>query len=92
MSAQSMKRTLLFLLFLLSGVILGTLLTHLASQVSWLGWLCWGDSFSVGYPNPFVIDLAVLKLQFGFLIEVNVAKLICIILSIVLYANICKRV
>ena len=92
MSDTTMKRTLLFLLFLLAGVISGSLLSELATQVSFLNWLCWGDSFSVGYPNPFVIDLAVFKLQFGFIIEVNIAKLICIILSIVLYAHVAKRV
>lgn len=89
---NELKKTLLFLLFLLSGIILGTIITNLVQDVSFLNWLCWGDSIGVGYPNPVSIDLAILKLNFGFVLEVNIAKLLCIIGSILLYAKVARKI
>ena len=45
---NELKKTLLFLLFLLSGIILGTIITNLAQDVTFLKWLCWGDAIGVG--------------------------------------------
>lgn len=87
-----LKRTLLFLLFLLAGIILGTIVTNLAQEVSFLKWLCWGDAIGIGYPNPVSIDLAIVKLSFGFVLEVNLAKLICIIGSILIYAKVARKI
>ncbi len=89
---DELKKTLLFLLFLLSGIILGTIITNLAQDVSFLKWLCWGDSIGVGYPNPVSIDLAIVKLNFGFVLEVNIAKLLCIISSILIYAKVARKI
>ena len=36
-----MKRTLIFLLFLMAGLIMGAVLTRVAQQTSFLSWLCW---------------------------------------------------
>ena len=38
------------------------------------------------------IDLAVLKLNFGFTLEANIAKLLCIITSILIYAGVARKV
>ena len=79
------KKTLVFILFLLTGVILGTLLTELVSKVSFLSWLGIGREIGVGYPTPISIDLAVVKLSFGFSVDINIVKMLCIILCLWLY-------
>lgn len=73
-----MKKTLICALFLLAGVVMGTVLTEVASRVSLLHWLCWGDSIGFGWPEPATLDLSVLKISFGVTMQMNVAKLICI--------------
>ena len=89
MKKGELNRTLLFLLFLLSGIILGTILTNVAQNVPFLNWLCWGDSIGI---DTVTIDLAVLRLNFGFTLEANIAKLLCIITSILIYAGVARKV
>lgn len=79
------KKTLVFILFLLTGIILGTLLSELVARVSFLSWLCIGREIGVGHPVPISIDLAVVKLSFGFAVDVNIIKMLCIIFCLWLY-------
>ena len=74
------------LVFLLAGLVVGGLLGKLASEVSWLWWLSYGQSF--GLENPIVLDLNVLKLTFGIVFNINVASIIGMILAIFIYRKI----
>lgn len=49
-----MKRALLLILYLFGGLLIGTLLTEIARNVSWLSWLCWGKSIGI---NSLSVDL-----------------------------------
>lgn len=80
-----MKRVLIFCLFLLAGLLLGTVLTQVASRVGFLRWLCWGDSIGFGWPTPATLDLSVIKISFGMSMELNIAKLLCIIAALAAY-------
>ena len=73
-----MKKTLIFVLFLMAGLIMGAVLTQVAQQVSFLNWLCWGDSVGFGYPEAVTLDLSVIRLNLGMYVELNVARLICL--------------
>ena len=66
--ATKEKNFWVLLIFLLSGLVIGGLLGEVASQVSWLGWLAYGQTF--GIENPFVLDLNVLSLTFAFLLHI----------------------
>ena len=80
-----MKRVLILALFLLCGLLAGTVLTSVAGQVSFLHWLCWPSAFGCGWPDPATLDLSVLKLIFCISLEMNVAKMICIIAALACY-------
>lgn len=84
-----MKRTLLFSLYLLGGILLGTLLAEVASNVSFLRWLCIGESIGV---DSFAIDLAVLQFSISFHISLNIAMLLGIVGAIVLYVTTAHRI
>lgn len=84
------NKTLVFILFLLTGITLGMLLSEVVSHVSFLSWLCYGEEIGVGYPNPIVIDISVLKLSFGFSININIIKMACIIFCLWLYKKFAK--
>ena len=83
---MSDKKFLIFLIFLFSGIILGGLLGELASSVSWLSWLAYGNSF--GLTEPLILDLSILQLTFSIMIHLNVASIIGIIIAIIIYKNI----
>lgn len=84
------NKALVFILFLLTGITLGVLLTEVFSNVSFLNWLSYGQEIGVGFPNPIVIDISVLKLSFGFSININIIKMLCIIFCLWLYKKFAK--
>jgi len=77
------KSTWIVLLFICAGLVIGGLLGEVASQVDWLSWLAYGQTF--GIENPFVLNLNVLSLTFAFALHINIASIIGLTISIFLY-------
>lgn len=77
------KSTWIVILFIFAGLVIGGLLGEVASQVNWLNWLAYGQTF--GIENPFVLDLNVLSLTFAFSLHINIASIIGLAISIFLY-------
>ena len=77
------KSTWIILVFICAGLVIGGLLGEVASQVDWLKWLAYGQTF--GIENPFVLDLNVLSLTFAFTININIASIIGLSIAIFLY-------
>lgn len=84
------KKTFVFALFFLTGITLGTLLSEVVSNVSFLKWLNIGQEIGLGIPNPLTLDLSVIKLSFGFGININIIKMLCIIFCLWLYKHFSK--
>lgn len=80
------KNIWILLLFILSGIVVGGLLGNIASQVSFLSWLAYGEEF--GLANPIELDLNVIKLTFGLMLKINIASIIGIVLAIFIYKKI----
>lgn len=77
------KSTWIVLLFICAGLVIGGLLGEVASQVDWLSWLAYGQTF--GIENPFVLNLNVLSLTFAFALHINIASIIGLTIAIFLY-------
>jgi len=83
-----MKRdSLVLLLLLLAGVVLGGFFGYLAKDISWLAWLNYGQNFGFTGANgtAMVLDLGVLVLQFGLQIKITIASIIGIVVAFLLY-------
>jgi len=81
------KNSWIILLFIFAGLVIGGLLGEVASQVDWLSWLAYGQTF--GIENPFILDLNVLSLTFAFALHINIASIIGLAISIFLYRKMC---
>jgi len=86
------KKTVVFLFFLLAGVVAGTVLGNLCEDIPYLSWLSHTLTVGLDTANPLLLDLIVFKLSFGFTLSVNAAQIICVILSFVVYAKTCKNI
>ncbi len=84
-----MKRTLLLFLYLLGGILIGTLLGEVAGKVPFLRWLCIGETIGL---DSFAVDLAVLQFSISFHISLNIALLLCITAAIILYVKTASRI
>ena len=80
------KSTWMAILFIFAGLVIGGLLGEVASQVDWLSWLAYGQTF--GIQDPFVLNLNVLSLTFAFALHINIASIIGLGIAIFLYKKI----
>ena len=85
--AAKEKNIWILLIFILSGLVVGGLLGELASKVSWLWWLSYGQSF--GLENPIVLDLSVIKITFALMFKISISSIIGMALAIFIYKK-CK--
>lgn len=84
--ATKEKNFWILLVFLLSGIVIGGLLGDIASRVSWLGWLAYGESF--GIESPLVLDMSVLKISFSVMFKINIASIIGMAIAIFVYRKV----
>lgn len=80
------KNIWILAIFILSGLVIGGLLGKIASQVDFLWWLGYGQSF--GLTNPLELDLSILKITFAVIFEINIASIIGMAIAIFIYRKI----
>ena len=84
--ATKEKRVWILLVFLLSGLVIGGLLGELASNIDWLWWLSYGQSF--GLSSPIEWDLNVVVITFGLMLRINIASIIGMAIAIFIYRKV----
>jgi hypothetical protein len=67
----------------LAGIVLGGFLGQLASGISVLSWLNYGQTF--GLTQPLVLDLGILTLTFALTVKITIAGIIGIVLAVIIY-------
>ncbi len=77
------KSLLVLIIFILCGLVIGGLIGELASNVSWLNWLSYGQQF--GLSTPITLNLGVVELTFGILFKINISSIVGIIIAIFIY-------
>lgn len=80
------KNAWILVLFIFAGLVIGGLLGELASNVSWLSWLGYSQSF--GLDSPVVLDLNVIKLTFACMIKINIASILGLGIAIFIYRKV----
>lgn len=88
---MKLQRTLVFLFFLLAGIIVGALLASVGEAVPFLSWLAYGKTIGLSTSNPMLLDLSMLKVAFGFEIGINVAQIITITIALLVYRNVAQK-
>lgn len=77
------KNFWILLLLLMAGIVLGGFIGSMASNISWLSWLNFGESF--GLDSPVVLDFGILVITFGLTIKITMASIIGVIIAIITY-------
>ena len=80
------KSIWILLIFICSGLVIGGLLGQLASQVEWLNWLSYGQQF--GLKEPLILELNVISITFGLMLNINIASIIGMAIALFLYRKI----
>ena len=77
------KGSLVLIIFILCGLVIGGLIGELTAGVSWLTWLGYGQQF--GISDPVILDLGVVKLTLGLIFKINISIIVGIIIAIFIY-------
>lgn len=81
--AMREKNIWILTIFILSGLVVGGLLGQLASEVDFLWWLDYGESF--GFTSPVELDLNIIRITFAISLKINVASIIGLVFAIFIY-------
>ena len=77
------KNVWILILFILSGLVIGGLIGEIASNVDFLWWLSYGQSF--GLSSPLELDLGIIKLTFGLMLKINIASILGLVIAVIIY-------
>ena len=84
-----MRRNFWLNLFLICvGIVVGTLAADMCAKIPMLSWLAYGMSF--GIPTS-ALNLHVIDITFGLSLNLNIAVIVCIVLSVWLGGLIAKK-
>ncbi|MDR1689703.1 MAG: DUF4321 domain-containing protein [Clostridiales bacterium] len=86
MFSKSDKSKWIFFLFVLAGVVFGGFIGNTLGDTPYFSWLNYGSSF--GLPQPFVLDLQIITLTFGFTVKFTIAGILGIVLAVLIYRKI----
>ena len=74
-------RTVISFFCVLVGIVVGSLLVNVTASVPALGWLAYALSF--GLESPVVLDLSVIRLTFGLSVDLSIAVILCVVISLI---------
>ena len=77
------KGTWVCILFILAGLVIGGLIGQLTEGVNFLWWLSYGQDF--GLTETLQLDLGVVRLTFAIMFKINIASIIGVIISMIIY-------
>lgn len=77
------KGTWVCITFILAGLVIGGLIGELAKGIDFLWWLSYGQEF--GISTPLKLDLSVMQITFGAVFKINIASIIGVIISMIIY-------
>ena len=81
--ATKEKGTLVLIIFILCGIVIGGLIGQLTKDISWLSWLSYGKEF--GLVDPITLGLGVVRFTIGLMFDINISSIIGIAIAIFIY-------
>ena len=82
---MKLKRIFLLLFFLLAGIVVGAMIASVCANIGFLSWLAYSQQIGFNPDAPFILDLDIIRLSFGFAMKISVAQIITIAVAIFLY-------
>ena len=73
----------ILIVLILSGLVIGGLLGDIASQIDFLWWLGYSETF--GLATPLQLDLSIIQLTFAITFKISIASIRVMIAGIFIY-------
>lgn len=76
------RRALIISLVILFAAVAGSIIAELAEGSEYFDWLSFGKSFGISTENPLSLDLGIIDVKLGFMFNVTVSTVLCIMISV----------
>ncbi len=80
---NSTKNFWIFLIVLISGLVIGGFIGSTLGDFPFFAWLNYGKT--IGFTSPLVLDLEIIKINFGITVHFSICGIIGMILAILIY-------
>lgn len=77
------KNVWILIIFILCGIVLGSLIGELVAKIPALWWFSYGNTF--GLTSPVTLDMGVITLTFALTFKINIASIIGLAIAIFAY-------
>lgn len=84
--ATKEKNIWVLIIFILCGIVLGSLIGELVSNIDALWWFGYGNDF--GLTSPLTLDMGVISLTFALTFKINIASIIGLAIALFAYKKI----
>lgn len=88
---KNLRKNLVFIFFLLAGIIIGSLIASLSQSIPPLRWLAYQQSVGIPIHNPFILDLIAFRVSVGAEVSVSVAQIFTILLALLTCNSLGKK-
>lgn len=88
---KNLRKNLVFIFFLLAGIILGSLIASLSQSIPLLSWLAYQQSVGIPVYNPFILDLIAFRFSIGAEVSVSVAQIFTILAAMLAFNGVGKK-
>lgn len=88
---KNLRKNLVFVFFLLAGIIIGSLIASLSQTIPLLRWLAYQQSVGIPVNNPFILDLIAFRFSIGAEVSVSVAQIFTILFALLAFNGVGKK-
>lgn len=84
--ATKEKNIWILTIFVLCGIVLGSLIGEVLSQIDVFWWIGYGQTF--GLTSPLTLDMGVISLTFAITFKINIASIIGLGIALFIYKKV----
>lgn len=82
-----MKNTILLILLVIAGAVIGSLTASATGDINGLSWLAYSKQVAV---SPFTLKLVIVNLTFGIEFSISIAQVLFMIVAVAVYPKLKK--
>ena len=79
------RNILLLVVLIVAAILIGALVASATKNIGFLSWLGYAKSFGLDVNKPALLNISVLKVAFGFELNISVAQVLCLAAACLLY-------
>ncbi len=82
------KNLLVLIMLIVFGTLIGNVVAELARDSQYFHWLAYGRQFGISTDNPLLLELGMITMKLGLMLNLTVSSIIGIIVSVIVYRRI----